>query len=212
MERGKRSTTRKRNPRGEGQRLRAELIEAASRLLAEHGAVEAISLRAVATEAGVSAPSVYRHFADLDALLMAVVEARFGDFEAHLAAAAEGIDDPFEALAAMGRAYLQFADEQPGRYQAIFHHGLVDQVAGDVPFEQMPGAGCFLAIVAAVQRCLDTNPGDDRDAFRLAVQLWASVHGIADLRANHPGFPWPPIGVLLTDMADHIRIAPPPVG
>ncbi|MDY7101182.1 MAG: TetR/AcrR family transcriptional regulator [Actinomycetota bacterium] len=209
MESQKQTTTRKRNRRGEGQKLRDELIDAASRLLEQHGAVEALSLRAVATEAGVSAPSVYRHFDDLDDLLLAVVEARFGDFEQHLAAATDGIDDPFAALVAMGRAYLQFADEQPGRYQAIFHHGLADRVAGDVPFEEVPGSGCFVAIVDAVQRCLDAEPPDDgssdeRDAFRIAVHLWTGVHGIADLRANHPAFPWPPIDDLLTDMAEQV--------
>ena len=69
-------TTRRRNARGEGERLRQELIRAASQLLESLPGEESLSLRAVARQAGVSAPSVYLHFADKGELVGAVLATR----------------------------------------------------------------------------------------------------------------------------------------
>jgi AcrR family transcriptional regulator len=61
---------RKRNPRGQGERLRDDIIEAASRLLADPAAPP-LTLRAVAREVGVAATSVYLHFDSIDTLTLA---------------------------------------------------------------------------------------------------------------------------------------------
>ena len=58
------ASPRRRNQRGQGARLREELIEAASDLLADQGNPDQVSIRAVATAAGVTPPSIYLHFAD----------------------------------------------------------------------------------------------------------------------------------------------------
>ncbi|MGB3737621.1 MAG: helix-turn-helix domain-containing protein, partial [Ilumatobacter sp.] len=55
------SRVRQRNPRGEGDQLRTDLLEAGADLIAEHGSVDGISLRAVARRTGVSPTAVYRH-------------------------------------------------------------------------------------------------------------------------------------------------------
>ena len=52
---------RQKSARGQGDRLRRDLLEAAANLMATHGDIESVSLRAVAREAGVSATAVYRH-------------------------------------------------------------------------------------------------------------------------------------------------------
>jgi AcrR family transcriptional regulator len=70
---------RLRNARGKGDQLRAELIGAAINLLSRLGFDEPLSLRSVAKEAKVSAPSVYLHFKDRDQLLMAVLEQLFAE-------------------------------------------------------------------------------------------------------------------------------------
>ena len=69
---------RQRNPRGQGERLRDDIIEAASRLLADPAAPP-LTLRAVAREAGVAATSVYLHFDDIEELVLAVADRRFGE-------------------------------------------------------------------------------------------------------------------------------------
>jgi hypothetical protein len=68
---------------GEGGRLREQLIEAASRLLAAPVVEEPLSLRAVACEVGVVPPSVYLHFSDKTQLVQAVIERRFDELGRH---------------------------------------------------------------------------------------------------------------------------------
>ncbi|MGY4970008.1 TetR/AcrR family transcriptional regulator, partial [Streptomyces nigrescens] len=55
------AAVRARNPRGQGERLREELLRATERLLEEVGSEDALSLRAVARAAGVAAPRLDRH-------------------------------------------------------------------------------------------------------------------------------------------------------
>ncbi len=61
------TTTRRR--RGTGHELREVVIRVATDLLAELGDVDALTMRAVATAAGVTPPSVYRHFPDKHTLV-----------------------------------------------------------------------------------------------------------------------------------------------
>ena len=70
--------TRQRNPRGQGERLRDDIIEAASALMA-NPAAPPLTLRAVAREAGVAATSVYLHFDSIESLVLAVADRRFGE-------------------------------------------------------------------------------------------------------------------------------------
>ena len=66
---------RQRYARGEGDKLRTDLIDAATDLMATHGSIDGISLRAVARRAGVSPTAVYRHFDDhLDLLRESVAD------------------------------------------------------------------------------------------------------------------------------------------
>src|SRR5690554_5697959 len=74
------TTPRPRARRGEGDRLRTEILEAAEGLLMETASEDAVSIRAVAQAVGVSPPSIYRHFADKDMLLLEVCRHSFNRF------------------------------------------------------------------------------------------------------------------------------------
>ena len=71
---------RQRARRGQGDRLRTEIVDAASRMLAESGEVGELSLRAVAREVGIAATSIYLHFRGLDELVLAAKIRYFEDF------------------------------------------------------------------------------------------------------------------------------------
>src|SRR5512142_1412996 len=85
-------------PRGAGPGLRDELVAAGVRVLAAQGDTDRLSIRAVAAEAGVTPPAVYRHFPERRVLIGAVLSSCFEQFEAHLLEAERGVPDPFEAL------------------------------------------------------------------------------------------------------------------
>jgi len=70
---------RQRNARGQGARLTEDIVTGALALIERSGSDEAVTLRAVAREVGISAPSIYAHFADREAIVMAVVMRVFGE-------------------------------------------------------------------------------------------------------------------------------------
>lgn len=82
------TATHARRRRGTGHELRDVVIKAATDLLALDGDVDALTMRAVATAAGVTPPSVYRHFPDKQTLVRTVITERFDEFTRVLHAAA----------------------------------------------------------------------------------------------------------------------------
>ena len=111
---------RRRAPRGQGERLREEILGAAERLLVETGDEEAVSIRAVADAVGVTPPSIYLHFADKNALLLAVCEEQFRLFGEYVESRCAHIADPIEQLMARGKAYVQFGIDHPEAYRLMF--------------------------------------------------------------------------------------------
>ena len=77
-----------------------------------------VSTRAICQAAGVSAPALYRHFADKDNLLAAVVD--FG-FEQYLAGkrAAVPSDDPVRDLRTGWDNHVGFAVANPNYYRRM---------------------------------------------------------------------------------------------
>lgn len=183
-----RERARERNPQGEGARLRDELIAAAGRLLAADGDVDSLSLRAVAREAGVAAPSVYLHFASKEALLRAVVETHFAALQGAIETGLASGSDPASRLLAGCLAYCRYAEEQPGSYQLLFNTPRPD--IKDSRFGSTSGAAAFQLLVDGVTATGTARPDDP---FLMATQIWSSLHGAASLRRATTGFPWPPL-------------------
>ena len=180
--------TRRRNRRGEGDRLREEIITAASQIIGETGDDTALTLRGVARRLGIAAPSIYRHFTDVDELKMAVVQHSFAEFAQARDAASQDSGDPAARLLARCRAYTRFALANPGPYRYLFSQhaptGDPDRPPVDLP--------TFQALAESISRCQQAGlarAGDD--PHWLAAQVWATLHGLVLLRLNAPGFPWP---------------------
>jgi AcrR family transcriptional regulator len=173
---------RKRSRRGDGVRLRGEIVHAATALLAEHGELGALTLRAAARRVGIAATSIYLHFPDVESLRAAAIARAFDDFDAARDAAAAGLADPGAVLRARARAYCRFALENPGLYRVMFE---VDRP----PTER--GQASFHTLVNAIERCRDAGSARDDDPTELAVLVWSALHGLASLRINRPQFPWP---------------------
>jgi len=202
------STHRTRNRRGQGDRLRPQILDAATKLLARSGDADAVGMRAVAAECGITPPSVYAHFANKADLLRAATAELFDQFDQALAAAERGATDPFDALARRAHAYVQFGDDHPGAYRALFSNTVLGppSVGSDRAY---PGSVSFRELVGAVERCVTAGAVVDRPGQTLAVELWAVLHGIVDLRATKPEVPWPPARLLTDDALTHLGLRPP---
>jgi AcrR family transcriptional regulator len=182
---------RERNPQGEGGRLREELIEAAGRLLAEGADVDTISLRGVAREAGVAAPSVYLHFASKDALLHAVIEEHFVALRRAIELGSQTGNDAASRLLAGCLAYCRYAVEHPGSYRILFNTSRRDLKGSG--FAGSQGAAAFQTLVDSVAACIAAGMTRPSDPFRIATDIWSALHGVVALRWATAGFPWPPL-------------------
>ncbi|WP_162527109.1 TetR/AcrR family transcriptional regulator [Sphingomonas solaris] len=111
---------RQRNRRGEGGRLRDEIIAAAMRILDTAPASE-LSLRMIAREVGVAAPSVYSHFKDARALMAEIVRDCWAQLGGEMSeAAAQCTAGALATLKVQMAAYVRYAMERPSRYQLLF--------------------------------------------------------------------------------------------
>ncbi len=194
---------RQRNPRGQGERLRDDIIEAAGRLLADPTSPP-LTLRAVAREVGVAATSVYLHFDDVESLILAVAERRFGELVKLQDEARDVGATACERVRAGCIAYCQFGITYQGHYQVMFARPL--PMPESMPPEQFPGYPAFQQLIDAVSECIGRE-SQDPESFRTAMLIWQQLHGTVSLRISRPRFPWPPLEETVADVVDRILAA-----
>lgn len=189
-----RQPRRRPNPRGQGGRLRDELLEAASGLLITQGPDAELTLRSVARAAGVAAPSVYQHFADLDELMLALVRHHLADLAAAIEKAlGPQADRPAgEQLGVMARAYVRWGLDHPGPYTVVFEGKVLRHLTREQEAALLAGTDLFerlITLTAAATQAADPQ--------LVATALWTCLHGLVALRIAKPAYPWPPL-------ADHV--------
>ena len=101
--------------------LKEAIKEVAWQQMVDVGAAE-LSLRAIARALGVSAPAIYNHYADRDALVTALIMDAYTSLGDYQLAARDSVphDDVRGRLRATGVAYRAWALDMPQRYQLIF--------------------------------------------------------------------------------------------
>jgi AcrR family transcriptional regulator len=194
---------RQRSPRGEGDHLRVELLDAAADLIAEHGSVEGISLRAIARRTGVSPTAVYRHFSDHTELLQEAVRHCWRNFSAVLEHARTTGVDAFDAFYLCGIGYAEFALANPGQYRVMFSHNIEIEAETSVVTN-----ATFMILVDLVSQMLRML-GDERSTHVVAVQVHTWIHGIVDLSSSHPDVEWPPMSEQLLGLSEALGLVRP---
>lgn len=156
--------------------LRTALLEEGLRLLEERQGDD-IGLREVARAAGVSATAVYRHFPDKAALLRALAAQGLERLARAQRAAFDASGGGRAGFAATGQAYVRFALENPALFRLIFSSSPEQQDRiddnGTIPeaFRMLRDNAAFLAPAGA----------DRATVNRVAIGVWAQVHGLAVL-------------------------------
>jgi AcrR family transcriptional regulator len=199
-------TTRRRNPRGQGERLKAALMDAARDLLVELGDQDKLSVRAVTARAGVTPNALYLHFTDREALLSAVMLASYKELRTFLHAAVAPDGAPVAQLRAYCTGYVEFAERRPGIYRVMFMTKVRDGVPIPAPGAasgEDEGVDAFNDLLEIVTRCLPDGP----DPFEQSAYIWAGLHGFVTLRRAIAAFPWPAAGDYVDRMvAMHIEL------
>ncbi len=168
---------RPRARKGDGDRLRTEILDAVAELLVEKGHKDAVSIRAVAERVGVSPPAIYLHFADKDELFYQCCRAGFEELSRRLEEAARGGGSVLERLERMGRAYIDYALGRGPQYQVLMTGGEVGSIPPEL-MEDDPGLQAFAVLVGTIHEGIETGEiRDDQDPVALAVAVWAAVHG-----------------------------------
>ena len=166
--------------------LRRALIDAAQRLLETEGPT-ALSLRAVAREAGVSPAAPYRHFRNREDLIEEVARQGFVIFAERLERAFnDGRPSPLSAFSAAGQAYLTFARTNPGHYDAMF--GARVSIAAN-PDLALAASRAMSVLTRAATALSEQLPPDRRPPpTMVANHIWALSHGVVELFARgQPG-------------------------
>ena len=190
---------RSRARRGEGDRLREEILVAAERILIETNDQSALSIRAIAAAVGVTPPSIYLHFADRTDLLFEVCERHWLTLEAAMDRAVEGVDDPIERIMARGRAYLRFGLENPEHYRILLM-SRPDETPDRFVDERLASTAGIEVLAADLSRAMDAGLLVRQDPVEAACLLWMAVHGMVSLLIAKPDFPFPPVERLFDDL------------
>ncbi len=153
--------------------FRERLCEAAERLFAERGP-DAVTMRQLAAELGVSPMTPYRYFQDKDDILAAVRTNAFNRFAETLEAARESGSGAADKGRRTGEAYVTFALEHPHSYKLMFDLN-------------QPHVEKYPDLVTAGQRAHRTMTGYVEDALKegllsgdpeqIGLMFWAAVHG-----------------------------------
>ena len=158
--------------------FRDRLCEAAERLFAQQGP-QAVSMRQLAAELGVSPMTPYRYFKDKDDILAAVRASGFDRFAEALETAHASTTDPNARGAAVGDAYVRFALENPAAYRLMFD--LEQPTEADHPDlvrATMRARATLTDFVWTLVKdgLIEGEPGE------VALVFWAAIHGLIVLR------------------------------
>ncbi|TAK68274.1 MAG: TetR/AcrR family transcriptional regulator [Actinomycetota bacterium] len=152
------------------------LVDAAERVLVRDGPA-AVTVRAVATEAGVAPMGVYNHLGGKQGLTDALLERGFRGLRAAVAAASGS--DALARLRDSGRGYRRYALTHPQHYAIMF-----DRVARPGSYQDptiVEAADAFGALVSHVVAAMDSGQIRPEDPSAVALRIWCTVHGALSL-------------------------------
>ncbi|MDA3857658.1 MAG: TetR/AcrR family transcriptional regulator [Roseovarius sp.] len=158
--------------------LRQTLVDGALSLIETKGPA-GFTLSQAAKSAGVTPAAVYRHFAGRDDLISEAARQGYVIFADRLEAARATAPGGAAQIHALARAYLAFAQSNPGHYIAMFESSIDINRASDLADAAgraralMHGACGALCPLIAAERC--------PEASLLTAHIWAMSHGVVVL-------------------------------
>lgn len=157
--------------------LRSALIAAALALLEREGP-QALSLRRLAREAGVSAMAPYHHFANRNDLMAAVAQEGFCQLQQEKAGLVALSDsDPAGALVAGTVGYVDFVLARPNLYRLMKGPEFTGpDIHPDLAAAMAAPAASLLAMIRRACPAIDKQA-----AIARGKVLWALAHGLAIL-------------------------------
>lgn len=163
--------------------LALALMDAAIVRIADEG-TENLSLRALARQCGVSPTAPYRHFPSKRCLLAALATRGFQGLKRHCEEGLAAAEPDLEArLMALGKAYIEFAVDNPTTYQIMFGSVLEDFSE----YQQLAAAAesSYSVVLGVMEQVKAQQSNTKLSAIDLGGVAWSGVHGIASLLLFH---------------------------
>jgi AcrR family transcriptional regulator len=177
---------RVRAPRGSGDLLRDEILDAATELLLETGHARSVSIRSVAQRVGVTPPSIYLHFADKDALMDAVCARYFEKLDVEMQRVTTEHTSAVEVLRAQGLAYVRFATQTPELYRIA----TMGEWRSGSNIDMTLDSSAFRHMRATVRKLIEDGIDLRDDPTTVALELWSAAHGVAAMLIAKPHLPF----------------------
>ncbi|MEU6548023.1 TetR/AcrR family transcriptional regulator [Streptomyces sp. NPDC046859] len=154
---------------------RERLIVATARELAEEQGWDAVTTRRLAERIEYSQPVLYSHFRGKREIIGAVAREGAAEMAVAVRAAVSTAHTRRERVAALARAYLDFAERNPAVYDALF------DLDGGLAFAREDTPGELKDAFAALLETLGEVAGDGVHPGLFTETFWASLHGLATL-------------------------------
>lgn len=165
--------------------LRSALLDAALEMSRVTGA-DALSLRAVTREVGVSTRAAYRHFANRQDLIRAVAVVGLSRMAVMIEAELAGVDSPVERLCSVGRGYIGFALAEPGWFDVAMLTSRGFELFDEEGAEGNSGLTPHGLLVGALEDLVTAGHLEPGDVERTATLCWSGVHGYSSLVSRGP--------------------------
>jgi len=185
--------------------LREKILAAARELVLSKGFAD-LSIRRLADEIGYAPGTIYLYFNNRDEIVREICIRGFAELFEKMKFAGD-VAEPKARLAALLRAYADFAINNPETYRLSFMEDpkFTKELFRSTPLEREDGAGrrAFSAVVKALRdlkTCGDLASSEDENL--MAEVVWAGVHGVVSLKLIYPAFPTNSTEALVNKMID----------
>ncbi len=148
----------------------------------ENNEGEMISLRALSKEVGVTPSAVYNHFADKNALILAIKIRIYQSFNKFFAENCRETDNPDQALIQMCLAYFHFSRKFPSQFRFIFSASIPMEWSTD----EIVDVSCH-CIIRARRLVFEIHEKyqlqcSEEEVVNATLLIWSQLHGIVTLR------------------------------
>lgn len=154
-------------------------VVATARAAVEAEGVDALSLRGIARQLGVTAPALYAYVRDKDDLISAVATEFFDELVHRFEALDD--DDPVTRVRALSRAYVDHALASPELFHLMFRYPPALGVPVDGKETFAPATRAFEVAAAATEAAREAGQLQVQDTLTACLTMWAAVHGVAEV-------------------------------
>jgi AcrR family transcriptional regulator len=166
--------------------LKAKILQTAKALFMERG-YEETSIRNIAERIEYSPTTIYLYFKDKDDIFYALHREGFVLLNQYFRALGH-VEDPFERLKAISKAYVTFALENGEFYDLMFiirspMNALEKEKKDELDWEE--GDRAFGFLVTTIEECIAKGYFKGMNAEVLAFTTWSMVHGICSLEIRN---------------------------